>query len=41
MGVKTEKKNYEVLVKRPAIMNKNEFVYTAGYTGYDLFHLVN
>jgi orotate phosphoribosyltransferase len=39
MSVKTKKKNYEVLVKRPAIMNKNEFVYTAGYTGYDFFDL--
>ena len=39
MNVNTKKKNYEVLVKRPAIMNKNEFVYTAGYTGYDFFDL--
>lgn len=39
MSVRTKKKNYEVLVKRPAIMNKNEFVYTAGHTGYDFFDL--
>lgn len=39
MSVDTKKKLYECLVKRPAIMNKNEFVYTAGYTGYDFFDL--
>lgn len=39
MNVKTKKKLYECLVKRPVIMNKNEFIYTAGYTGYDFFDL--
>lgn len=34
-----EKKLFNCLIQRPAIANKNEFVYTAGYTGYDFLDL--
>jgi len=39
MVKEAEKKLFNCLIQRPAIDNKNEFIYTAGYTGYDFLDL--